>query len=387
MTLEEIKQASIDVVERRMTEIRGIDLDSVSDFAELDKEIDALNERARDLEDVEKRKQEMRNKINSGIIQSNQIPKPLEERTKLTKENYLSSQEYRTGFMKRLLGRDITVEERTALSMADTENIIPTQLQNEIITKAKEYAPILNDITLLNVNGNVKFAIEGVVNEAKAHNENERITAEKDTFVEVTLSTNEIVKMIQISSSVKSMSIPAFETWLVNSLAESVAMKIEKVIFKGTGISEAKGIDKITWENDKNAVEIEADKNTTANDIYKLFGLLADGYARNARVYCSRKTLFQDLLGLQDKSKNDLIIKEGGTYYLLGTKIDLTASVDLHEVILGDPKKYAANMPESTTVKAQYDIDTNSYKYLGVAQFDGKPGIEKAFVKLVKKSV
>ena len=66
MTLEEIKQASIDVVERRMTEIRGIDLDSVSDFAELDKEIDALNERARDLEDVEKRKQEMRNKINSG---------------------------------------------------------------------------------------------------------------------------------------------------------------------------------------------------------------------------------------------------------------------------------------------------------------------------------
>ena len=201
------------------------------------------------------------------IIQSNQIPKPLEERTKLTKENYLSSQEYRSGFIKRLLGRDTTVEERTALSIADTENIIPTQLQNDIMMKAKEYAPILNDITLLNVNGNVKFAIEGVVNEAKAHNENERITAEKDTFVEVTLSTNEIVKMIQISSSVKSMSIPAFETWLVNSLAESVAMKIEKVIFKGTGISEAKGIDKITWENDKNAVEIEADKNTTANDI------------------------------------------------------------------------------------------------------------------------
>lgn len=387
MTLEEIKQASIDVVERRMAEIRGIDLDSVSDFAELDKEIDALNERARDLEDIEKRKHEMRNKINSGIIPSNPINKPIEERVSITKESYLSSQEYRSGFLKRLLGRETTIEERNALTMAGVEPIIPTVLQNEIMTKAKEYAPILNDITLLNVNGNIKFAIEGISKEASDHAENEEMEAEEDTLVEVALSTHEITKLIKISSSVKSMSIPAFETWLVNSLAESVAMRIEKLIFKGSGNNQAKGINSIEWVNSENAVEIEVDKNTTANDIYKLFGLLADSYARDAKVYCSRQTLFQDLLTLQDKSKNDLVVREGGTYYLLGTKIELTSSIDLHELILGAPKKYAGNMPEEIAVRNQYDIDSNSYKYLGVAQFDGKPGIEEAFVKLVKKSV
>ena len=49
-------------------------------------------------------------------------------------------------------------------------------------------------------------------------------------------------------------------------------------------------------------------------------------------------------------------------------------------------KKYVANLNEAINVKTAYDINTNSYKYLGVANFDGKPAIEEAFVKLVKAS-
>jgi hypothetical protein len=47
-------------------------------------------------------------------------------------------------------------------------------------------------------------------------------------------------------------------------------------------------------------------------------------------------------------------------------------------------KKYVANLAEDVNVKSAYDIDTNSYKYLGVAIFDGKPAIEEAFVQIKK---
>jgi hypothetical protein len=39
-------------------------------------------------------------------------------------------------------------------------------------------------------------------------------------------------------------------------------------------------------------------------------------------------------------------------------------------------------MAEGQNVKSQYDINTNSYKYLGVTEFDGKPAIAEAFVKI-----
>ena len=66
------------------------------------------------------------------------------------------------------------------------------------------------------MNGAVKFAIEGNVTSADTHAENANITASTDTLVEVELSTYEITKLVQISASVKTMTIPAFEAWLVS---------------------------------------------------------------------------------------------------------------------------------------------------------------------------
>ena len=41
-----------------------------------------------------------------------------------------------------------------------------------------------------------------------------------------------------------------------------------------------------------------------------------------------------------------------------------------------------AALGEDITVRQQYDIDTNSYKYLGVALFDVEVGLDEAFAKL-----
>ena len=385
MNLEKTKSYSIDDIEKRMKEIRSMDLDKCENIDELTKEVEALEERKKELKSSADAKKELRTKILNGEVETKEIEKPKEERKMdLTKENVLSSKEYRSAFIKNLMGKDLNEEERNAIALTDAKAVVPTELQNEILTKVKEYAPVLSDITLLNVNGAVKFAVEGTTEGAQKHTENATITASKDTLVTVDLSTYEVTKLIQISASVKTMTISAFETWLVAQLAEAIAIKLENLVFQGTGTGEAKGIDKISWVKDTNSVEIAKASTPSANDVYKLFGLLKTGYARGAKCYTNRKTLFTELLPLQDKSKNDLVTLVNGTYYLLGTEVALTDSINDSELILGNMKKYVANLAESTSVKTAYDIDTNSYKYLGVANFDGKVAIEEAFVKLVK---
>lgn len=384
MTLEEIKNLSIEDVEKRMNEIRSIDLEKAENIEELTKEVDALTERRNALKEDASAKKELRAKIANGAVQTTVIEKPKENRTMtLTKENYRASEEYRSAFLNNLMGRQLNEEQRAAFALAGVDPVIPESMQTSIITKVKEYAPIISEITLLNVNGTVKFAVEGTVAGADLHTENAEITASTDTLVEVTLSTYEVTKLVQISDSVRTMTINAFESWLIDNLSESIAIKIESLIWNGTGSSQAKGINTITFDA-AHKVEVAKSASLTAQNVYDLFGKLKTGYARNAKIYMNRKTLFSDFLPLVDKNKNDLVVANSGTYYVLGTPVELTDSIADHEAIMFDPKKYVANMPENTNIKQSVDLRHNAYLYLGVAQFDGKPALEEAFVKLVK---
>ena len=67
-----------------------------------------------------------------------------------------------------------------------------------------------------------------------------------------------------------------------------------------------------------------------------------------------------------------------------GYPVLLSDYVADHEAFLGDFKKVCANLAENIGVKSAYDIDTNSYKYSGIAIFDCAPAIGEAIVKLVK---
>lgn len=293
---------------------------------------------------------------------------------------------YRVAFLKKLQRKALTPEEMTAYASGASSAgaVIPTQTAEEIITKLKERAPLLNEITLLQVAGNVTFAVEGTNNEAAIHTENASITASADTLVKVSLAGWEITKLIQVSDTVSTMSINAFESWLVDMLVESVGDKISAQIINGTGTSQAKGIEKAnTWGTD-NSVSVAKTGSLTAANVQTLIGLLGGGYDANAKFLMSKKTLFTDFMPLQDNAKNDIVTREGRNYYVYGYPVLIDSRVAEHEAYLGDLKKYVGNLAENVRVRDDYDIDTNSNKYLGVAIFDGAPALGEAFVKLVK---
>ena len=243
---------------------------------------------------------------------------------------------------------------------------------------------MLNEVTLLHVKGAVKFAIEGTNNAAAIHTENASITAAADTLTTVSLSGYEIVKLVQISDTVMTMSITAFESWIVNMLAEAIARKVEDLLINGTGSSQPKGIENANTWGASNSVTVAKTGALTASNVQTLIGLLPSGYDRNGKFVMNKKTLFTDFMPLQDNSKNHIVTVQNNAYFVYGYPVLLSDYVADHEAFLGDFKKVCANLAENIGVKSAYDIDTNSYKYSGIAIFDCAPAIGEAIVKLVK---
>ena len=294
--------------------------------------------------------------------------------------------EYRSAWLKNLRRLPLTDAEKRAYANASGTGaeVVPTQTANEIISKVKKLAPMLNEVTLLHVKGAVKFAVEGTNNDAAIHTENAAITAAADTLTTVTLTGYEIIKLVQISDTVMTMSIAAFESWIVDMLAEAIARKVEDFFINGTGTSQPKGIDKANTWGAENSVTVTKAGSLTAANVQTLIGLLNAGYDRNAKFAMSKKTLFTDFMPLQDNSKNHIVTVQGNNYFVYGYPVLLSDYVKEHEAFLGDFKKVCANLAENINVKNAYDIDTNSYKYSGIAIFDCTPAIGEAFVKLAK---
>ena len=355
-------------------------------------EIDALENETKELTEeragliaaAEKRNGILDNIAKGGGVSVRSFGK--KEESNADPEDPFGTPEYRSAWLKNLRRLPLTDAEKRAYANASGTGaeVVPTQTANEIISKVKKLAPMLNEVTLLHVEGAVKFVVEGTNNDAAIHTENAAITPAADTLTTVTLSGYEIVKLVQISDTVMTMSIAAFESWIVDMLAEAIARKVEDFFINGTGTSQPKGIDKANTWGATNSVSVGASASLTAANVQTLIGLLNAGYDRNAKFVMSKRTLFTDFMPLQDTSKNHIVTVQGNSYFVYGYPVLLSDYVKEHEAFLGDFKKVCANLAESINVKNAYDIDTNSYKYSGIAIFDCQPAIGEAFVKLVK---
>lgn len=356
-------------------------------------EIDALEKETKELTEeragliaaAEKRNGILDNIAKGGGVSVRSFGKKEEDNT--DPDDPFGTPEYRSAWLKNLRRLPLTDAEKRAYANAigTGAEVVPTQTANEIISKVKKLAPMLNEVTLLHVKGAVKFVVEGTNNDAEIHTENAAITPAADTLTTVTLSGYEIVKLVQISDTVMTMSIAAFESWIVDMLAEAIARKVEDFFINGTGTSQPKGIDKANAWGATNSVTVGASASLTAANVQTLIGLLNAGYDRNAKFVMSKRTLFTDFMPLQDTSKNHIVTVQGNSYFVYGYPVLLSDYVKEHEAFLGDFKKVCANLAESINVKNAYDIDTNSYKYSGIAIFDCQPAIGEAFVKLVKE--
>lgn len=390
------------LIEKRLKEIKSEKLE-IRKKLEANEEMDleATETKLAELDAEERRlisKQEIAKRINAGEESVEEIKKEdvKEERKMDTREDLLKNDVYRRAFVKKMQGKELDeIEQRAYTSASDSGGaVIPTPVADEIISKIKQTAPMLEKITLLRVKGNVTFAVEGTRNVAGLHTENEAITGATDTLVKVTLGGYEVTKLVQISKTVATMSINAFESWLTEMLAEDIARKIEDLIINGTGSSQPTGIALAgsgtagAYVADTDLIEVAAATNVAYSHITSLIGLLNGAYDRNASFLMSKKTLYGIFMPLKDDGKYPLVVREGNNYTIMGYPVTLSEYVDSNVAYLGDFKKVVGNLAEDITVasSAHSSFGANAIDYLGCAIFDCKPAFAGAIVKFEKKT-
>jgi len=291
--------------------------------------------------------------------------------------------EYRDMWIRNLQGN--LEEEELRAYASNSTNAVPTIVADKFFEKMKKLAPMLSEITLLRVAGNIKFVAEGTRNAAAKHNENADGSAAADTTVSVTLGGFEFMKLLQISRTAKLMSIDAFEDWMVNMLAGDIARAIDDYIITDS----ANGIlgTALVWTTNVN--QIVNTQGYTYKNICDLIALLPAAYDAEAKFLVNKATLYGKIAQIEDSTGRPIFVPDtvngvGGRLMGYPVIVDDYVPTTKSALYLGKWTDIVGNLSEEIHV----DVDesagfvSNSLMYRGIAVFDSKPAKGDAIVRL-----
>lgn len=238
-------------------------------------------------------------------------------------------------FADYILGK--STELRTGEQNVDMTNngaIIPTTIANRIIKAVKDKCPILAGSTLYRVKGTLKVPVWGNAN--TTHNiavdyqtEFQEITADAGKFTSVDLGGYLAGALTLIGRSVENNAVFSVVDFVVNQMAEEIAIWLEGQLLVGTGSSAAQGATKVS-----NGVTAASATAVTADELIELQGKVKQVYQQNA-CWTMAPATFTAIKKL----------KTGQGVYLL--QEDFTQAFPYR--LLGKPVYLSDNMPAMTT--------------------------------------
>ena len=380
-------------IEERKLEIRSI----LESDQKLEKdELDKLEAELRDLEsekkDIEKRRA-IAEGIQAGTVQTrnignftnNNVP---EQRSI---EEIISTPEYRSAFLKKLLGRSLTEAEERVYTLAPNTAgaAVPTQTYNKIFDQMTKIAPMLSNITLLRVPGNLRLAVQGVRNPAQAHQELAAVNPAADTLVSVSLTGYEFIKVLRISATIRAMAIDAFEDWLARTLGEDLAVAIDNEIINGPTVSGDIASAQV-WNAGTNYVQYQ--NNISYEDICNCIAMLPSAFDANAKWLMNKSTFYQQIMQITDTNGNLIAIQslaDGGAWRIMGYPVLIDDNVDAGVVYFGDFTKVVGNLSQDIRVEssAESGFLNNAIDFRGTAIFDCNIAQPTAITKITKIDV
>ena len=313
--------------------------------------------------------------------------------------NPVESPEYRRAWLKNLAVRDgvplfgeMTTEERAAFTTttANTAAVVPPVTLNMIIDLVESLCPMLDDAQVTGMTqgfgvprrksitqGDAKGVAEGTANDD-----------EQNEFDLLSLGGIEIKKHVVITRKMKFKSIDAFESWLVNELAERIAVAKNRVIRNRLdGVAPAGG----------SAVAnagIAAGNILTAQTygdaaIRGMFALLKGNGERV--VYANNKTIWNNLAGIEDGNHVKLFVPNSmvdpivaGRIYGASVKVDNEIADNV--VYLGVKGAVMANDYDDMTIFNAIEPKTANEIKTAYSLFDAGLKNPESFVKATFKT-
>lgn len=333
----------------------------------------SIESKLKDLDDAKAKRNQLLNDIAEGrkgtVIKEINTTEEKGEERKMNEDNTL----YRSAFLKDLLGQKLTEAEERAYvhTTENTEVVVPEELQNKIYSTMEEKHPILADIQYLRtgavisivkhtaiVAGDAKEVAEGVANED-----------EENTFVNVSLAGKDFSKHIDFSYRLGKMSIPAFETYLVNEIGERLASVVAKDVVA-------------QMKKDINA----ENKQTTAagltfEDVTKALGSLKQ--VGTVNVYANNASIYGDIVNLKGETGRDAFVPDYSNDIsgrLLGKAIKEEDSLADNEILIVDANQFIWNEVQPLLIERDKNIKTHVHTISGIIIGEGALTNDKAGV-------
>ena len=378
MTLEEIKALDADGIKERRAAISEEMTAENADLDALTKEVDALEARANELKEAA----EKRAALAAKVVDSNNVVKEniVEEKTVEEKRTFApDTVEYRDAYLKKLMGKDLTVEERGALVSA--ADVIPTEIVNQIYGRFEDN-PLYAEMNIMRFPGYVQVPYAKTVNDASWKAMGTASTDSEDEVDSVSLSMYKLIKTVEITADIQAASIPAFQSWLVDTLSRKMIAAICAATLNGTGSGQPTGI--------IGALTPVA-ATVTYDNILAAMAAVPGAYHRDAIFVMSSKSFFNKVMTLKDDQKRPLVVQgvagvdRAPIYTLLGHRVILEDSADgasYDNILFGNFREgYAFNFAKDITIESDNSVEfrKGSTVYRGLALCDGKPVIDDAF--------
>lgn len=313
--------------------------------------------------------------------------------------NPVESPEYRRAWLKNLAVRDgvplfgeMTAEERSAFTTttANTAAVVPPVTLNMIIDLVESLCPMLDDaqVTGMTQGFGVPRRKRIVAGDAKGVAEGTANDDEENEFDLLSLEGIEIKKHVVITRKMKFKSIDAFESWLVNELAERVAVAKNRVIRNRLdGVAPAGG----SAVANAGIAAANILTNQTYGDaaIRGMFALLKGNGERV--VYANNKTIWNYLAGIEDGNHVKLFVPNSmvdpivaGRIYGASVKVDNEIADNV--VYLGVKGAVMANDYDDLTIFNAIEPKTANEIKTAYSLFDAGLKNPESFVKATFKT-
>lgn len=351
-------------IENRMAEIsQELELEG-ADIEALRTEFDSLKEdRAKILQEKQERES-----LLDDIAQERQgfTVNIAQLKGEEVKERGIDSEEYRSAFLKNLLGVAMSEEENRAFTHLTTEAnngaaLLPTETQNKIYSTIFERHPILKDINVIKSGTVLSIVKHTAIEAGDAANVNEGAANddEKNKFESVTLSGQDISKHVKFSYRLGKMAIPAFEAYLVEEIGSRIATQWAKNVIAQI-VSDTAAANKF-FVADQVAYKL------ALADILKGFSKLKG--TGNLYMYANNATFYGQIAVMADSDKKISFInnyQDGIAGQVLGTPLKLEDALGDNKLLIIDPSQFTENVVQDLLIERDRDIEKHVHVMSGL---------------------
>lgn len=271
------------------------------------------------------------------------------------------------------------------MKIGDNGAVIPTTIANQILDTVKQIAPLYNLVTKFNVKGKLEFPVaKNAINTAYSE-EFTALTSSAVGFDKRTLDGFLVGALSKVSVSLINNSQFDIVNYVINKVAESIALFLEKEIISGEGTTKMTGV----------LVDTLVKKVETAGDVPTADEFIAvqvevpQAYQAGCAWLVSNKTLLA-MRQMKDTNgryflQNDLT--NGFGYTFLGKPVMVSDQMTDTNVVYGDFSGYFVNIHENINIKVLNEKYADEHAVGVVAWFevDGKVMEEGKLVKTTKK--